>query len=180
MRLMTRARAGYLITLATGIAIGCAAVGSAAAVQSGPKPKTVTHHYALAASAFAPDSNTDVYFNHWDPTYLSDPTGVGCFNAGLSLPPSITLKSITFYYTPGKTDTVYAEMNRQKLTNHTDVLLAKFTSALAATPAYSHVTKAIPKADSNVNNGVYAYSIGVCPKGGATFSGLIITYTTHS
>jgi hypothetical protein len=176
MKLMTRARAGYVITLVAGIAIGCVAVGSAAAVQSGPTPKLVTHHYALAASAFAPDGSTDVYGNFWDPTTLTVTSG--CVNAGLSLPPSVTLKSITFYYTRGTTGTLYAELNRQNLTNHTDVQVIKVNSVVAPTRTYSHITKSIPKADSTVNNGTYAYSIGVCPHGNATFSGLIITYTT--
>lgn len=178
MRPMTRARAGYLITLVAGIAIGCAAVGSAAAVQSGPKPKPVTHHYALAASAFAADGSTDVYGNLWDPTTLSATSG--CYNAGLSLPPSVTLKSIAFYYTRGKTDTLYAELNRQNLTNHTYVRVTSFRSTVAPTATYSHVTKSIPKAYAVVNNGTYAYSVGVCPDGDAAFSGIIITYTTTS
>src|SRR5580658_4927046 len=61
----------------------------AAKTTSGRTVKTVTHHYSLAASAFAPDGLHDVtedYFNAWDPSTLSNTDAGRCFDAGLSLP----------------------------------------------------------------------------------------------
>jgi hypothetical protein len=181
MKLISRARAGYLATLAAGIALGCAAVAGpvASAAQGSPAATTVTHHYSLAASAFAPDGlhdTSDDYFNRWDPTTLSNTDIARCFNAGLSLPPSITLKSIRFYYTAGTTE-MYYELNRQDLVNHTNVVLVTGDTATVTTPAYTSVSKTIPAKYAVVNMTNYAYSIGVCPNGSATFSGLTITYT---
>lgn len=181
MKLLTKARAGYLVTLGAGLVLGFTAVGTAAAVSASPAAKTVTHHYSLAASAFAPDhlgDTTKDYYNAWDPTHLTDADNARCFNAGLSLPPNVVMKSITFYYFKG-TGSLYAEMNRQNLTNHTFSDLASFDSKpTTSTPVYSHTTKNVPKAKATVNMTSFAYSIGVCPAGTSSFSGLTITYTT--
>jgi hypothetical protein len=177
---MTRARAGYVVTLAAGVAIGTAAVGTAAAVQAAPAAKTVTHHLALAASALAPDSigsAADDYFNQWDPSTLTNKADSRCFDAGLTLPPSSTLKSITFYYTRGSLQ-LYAELNRQNLAKHTATILASVTSRTATPTIYTAITKKVPAADATVNMATYAYSIGACPQGTSTFSGVNITYTT--
>ena len=39
---------------------------------------------------------------------------------------------------------------------------------------------AIAGANATVNHGMYACSVGVCPDGTSTFSGLVITYTEPS
>jgi hypothetical protein len=195
MKLMTRARLGYAATLAAGIAIGVATVGTAAAspatparpaspaapaAAATPPPSTVTHHLSLAASAFIPDglhTTTDDYFNDWDPSTLSNTDAGRCFNTGLQLPPSITLKSIKVYYTGGSTE-MYFEINRQDLANHTSVDLASFdTVATTGTPTYTSITKAIPATYAAVNMTNDAYSVGACPNGNTTLSGLTITYT---
>jgi hypothetical protein len=180
MRLMTRTRAGYIVTLAVGVAIGTAVVGTAAAVQAAPAAKTVTHHLTLAASDLAPDgihNAAEDYFNLWDPTTLSNTDTGRCFNAGLTLPPSSTLKSITFYYTRGSVQ-LFAELNRQNLAKHTATILADVTSRTATTPTYTAITKKVPALGATVNMATYAYSIGACPAGTSTFSGVDITYTT--
>jgi hypothetical protein len=180
MKLVTKGRASHLITLAAGLVLGFTAVGTAAAVSASPAAKTVTHHYSLAASAFAPDHIADPtkdYFNDWDPTTLSDP-GVRCFNTGLSLPPNAVLKSVTAYYTKGSGSMSF-EINRQNLTNHTSKILVEIRpSTTTGTPVYSHTTKSVPKSLDQVNMTNFAYSAGVCPEGNTTFSGLTITYTT--
>lgn len=182
MKIVTKSRASHLITLAAGLVLGFTAVGTAAAVSASPTSPAVTHHYSLAASAFAPDGLHDVtkdYFNTWDPTTLSD-SGDRCFNAGLSLPPNAVLKSVTLYYTDGSGDLSF-EINRQNLTNHTYQRLVQFRPATTTgTPVYSHATKSVPKSLSSVNMGTYAYSAGVCPAGPTTFSGLTITYSASS
>jgi hypothetical protein len=178
MKLMNRARAGHLVTLASGIAIGLATVGTAAAASSAPAP-AVTHHYTIAASAFAPDglhTTTEDYFNQWDPSTLSNAYSGRCFNAGLALPVGATLTSVTVYYTAGSA-AMYVELNRQELSNHSAANFASFDTATATTPAYTSTTETIPSADAVVNMGKYAYSAGVCPSGTTTFSGLNITYT---
>jgi hypothetical protein len=179
MKLVTKARASHLITLAAGLVLGFTAVGTAAAVSASPAAKPSTHHYSLAASAFAPDhfgDTTKDYFNDWDPTTLSDP-GVRCFNTGLSLPPNAVLKSVTIYFTRGSGHLSF-EINRQNLTNHTDKILTEILpSTTTSTPAYAHSSKSVPKSLSSVNMTNFAYSAGVCPNGNTTFSGLIITYT---
>jgi hypothetical protein len=183
MKLVTKGRASHLITLAAGLVLGFTAVGTAAAVSASPAAKTVTHHYSLAASAFAPDGLHDVtkdYFNSWDPTALSNQDSGRCFNAGLSLPPNSVLKSITFYFTKGAS-VMFSEINRQNLTNHTAKELASFDSTTTTgTPFYTHKTLSIPKAESQVNMTDFAYSIGACPSGTTTFSGITITYTASS
>lgn len=182
MKLVTKSRASHLITLAAGLVLGFTAVGTAAAVSASPAAKTVTHHYSLAASAFAPDhvgDPTKDYFNNWDPTTLSEP-GNRCFNTGLSLPPNAVLKSITFYYTKGSGE-MSGELNRQNLTKHTDTLLAQFvTTTTTGTPSYTHLSKSIAKSVAQVNMTNFAYSIGICPRATTTFSGITITYTTSS
>lgn len=144
-----------------------------------PAAGTVTHHYSLAASAFAPDglhSTTNDYFNQWDPSTLSN-TAVGrCFNAGLSLPPNVTLKSIKFYYTAGSA-VMFLDLNRQDLVNHSGVDLVSADTTIDSTPAYTSSSFNIKAADAVVNMTNYAYSVGVCPSGTTTFSGLTITYT---
>lgn len=141
--------------------------------------KTVTHHYSLAASAFAPDGlhdTTEDYFNEWDPTTLVNQDTGRCFNAGLSLPPDITLKSVKAYYTVGSV-TLEFQVNRQDLANHTGGTLVSFDSAIASTPVYTSTSANFPAADAVVNMTNYAYSAGVCFSGTTTFSGLTITYT---
>jgi hypothetical protein len=186
MTFVTRSRVSYLIALAAGAAIGVAAIGSATAAPAAPAapaaksaPQTVTHHYSLGASAFAPDrfGNISVdYVNNWDPTELSA-VGGRCFNTGLSLPDGATLKSVTFYYTSGSAS-MNMEINRQNLTVHSFARLA-----LAEIPAQSGATKYLWKtfkikpAQAKVDMSRFAYQAGVCPHGTSTFSGLIITYT---
>jgi hypothetical protein len=176
-------RAGYLGALAAGVAAGVAVFGSAAATPAASAApavvKTVTHHYSLAASAFFPDglhNTADDYKNLWDPSTLSNTDGGRCFNAGLSLPTGITLKSVTVYYTTGS-DTLLFNLNRQDLINHTSSGLAEFSSVSSSTSAYTSATKPIPAADAAVDYTKYAYSASVCPNPGTTFSGLDITYT---
>ena len=156
-------------------------VKSAKAVRGSTRPAagTVTHHYSLAASAFAPDglhTTADDYFNQWDPTALSNTNPGRCFNAGLSLPPNVTLKSVKAYYTAGSA-TMYFEVNRQDLVNHTAVDLASTDTTTESTPVYTSTSMNFAAADAVVNMTTYAYSVGVCPNGSTTFSGLTITYT---
>jgi hypothetical protein len=147
--------------------------------SAAPSHGSSTHSYSLAASAFAPDGSGDVYYNDWDPSTLAQSSG--CANAGLSLPDSATLKSVTIYYTSGA-DGLQFELTKQDLLNHTFRTLASLDTKSRTTPTY---TKATRKLDSKVDYGTYAYSVGVCPGssgtgGGSTpsFSGLTIRYTT--
>jgi hypothetical protein len=160
--------------------IGSALIGVATASPAAkPRPKTVTHHYSLAASAFSPDGLHDTaedYFNEWDPSTLSNSDSGRCFDAGLSLPPDATLKSVTFYYTAGSA-IMFIELNRQNLPAHSFKQLVHFDTTASTTPVYRATTKKIAKADAVVNMGTYAYSAGVCPSGPTTFTGLTITYT---
>lgn len=192
MKLLPGARPSYLATLAAGVAIGFAVVGNAAAAPAAPAApakhaapvarvvRTVTHHYSLAASAFSPDGLHNVsndYFNRWDPAALSNTDPGRCFDAGLSLPTGSTLKSVTAYYTAGGS-VMYFELNRQDLAKQSAVDLVSFdTTVNTGNPAYTSTTKPIPAADAGVNYTNYAYSVGVCPVGNTTFSGLSITYT---
>jgi hypothetical protein len=144
-----------------------------------PAAGTVTHHYSLAASAFAPDglhTTTEDYFNAWNPTTLSNTDAGRCFNAGLSLPPNVTLKSIKFYYTAGSA-VMFLDLNRQDLVNHTAVNLADSDTTVESTPVYTSTSLNIKAANAVVNMTNDAYSVGVCPSGTTTFSGLTITYT---
>jgi hypothetical protein len=141
--------------------------------------KTVTHHYSLAASAFTPDGlhdTTEDYFNQWDPTTLTNMDPGRCFNAGLSLPVNATLKSARFYYTAGST-AMFFELNRQDLVNHSAGEMVADDTTTAATPTYTSQSVPIPAVYAAVDMAKYAYSVGVCPSGSTTFSGLIITYT---
>jgi hypothetical protein len=181
MKLMTRARAGYLATLAVGAGIGIALVGVAAAAPAAPaRAKTVTHHYSLAASAFAPDglhNTTKDYFNDWDPTTLINDDLGRCFNAGLSLPTNVTMTSITVYYVKGSAS-MFVDFNRQNLTKHAFKDLVSFhAGTTTGSPVYSHTTKNIAKANAMVNYTSFAYSLGVCPSGNTDFRGVTITYT---
>jgi hypothetical protein len=144
-----------------------------------PAAHTVTHHLALAASAFAPDglhNTADDYFNQWDPTTLSNSDLARCFNAGLQFPPNVTLKSVRFFYTAGSTAMLMI-LNRQDLINHTFTDLAHLETGISATAIYLSRAANIPAADATVNMSDYAYSVGVCPDGSTTFSGVIVTYT---
>ncbi len=170
-------RAAYVATLAAGVAIGSTLFGVASAAPSAPK--TVTHHYSLAASAFAPDGLHDTsedYYNQWDPSTLSNTDSDRCFNAGLSLPAGVTLKSVTFYYTAGSTS-MLLKINRQQLANHQYVDMAVLDTTIESTPTYTSTTKTFAASQAPVNMGEYAYSAGVCPNGSTTFTGLMITYT---
>jgi hypothetical protein len=177
MQLITRARIGYASALAAGITIGLVAFGVAGATPARPRP--VSHHYSLAASAFAPDSignPADDYFNQWDPASLSSANSQRCFNAGLSLPVGSTLKSVTFYFTRGD-NSEYLELNRQNLKTHTYKLLARAFTGTSSPKHYSSRTKFIAKSDASVDYTRYAYSAGVCVHGTTSFSGFTITYT---
>lgn len=184
MKLLPGARASYLATLAAGVSIGFAVVGNAAAAPSAPAAatvvKTVTHHYSLDASAFTPDglhNPASDYFNRWDPSALSNTDAGRCFNAGLSLPIGVTLKSVTAYYTAGGS-VMFFELNRQDLVHQVGLELVSFDTLVnTGSPAYTSITKPIPAADAMVNYTNYAYSVGVCPNESTTFSGLTITYT---
>ena len=179
MKLMTRGRASTLAALLAGAAIGFFAIGTTAASAAAPAAATVTQHYSLAASAFTPDglhNTADDYFNQWDPTTLSNTDSGRCFNAGLSLPPKATLKSITVYFTAGST-AMFFEINEQALATHTATELISFdTPANTGSPAYSSQGETFP-AKTMVNMAQDAYSAGVCPNGSTTFSGFTITYT---
>jgi hypothetical protein len=183
MKLMTRTGVGYFATLAAGIAIGLAVVGTATAASAAPAGQATirlaTHHFSLAASAFAPDGlhdTTSDYFNNWDPSTLNNQDSGRCFNAGLALPAGSTLKSVTLYYT-ADSSTMYFEINRQDLLNHTSVDLASTDTPETETSTYTSVTLPIPTAYAALNMTGYAYSAGVCPSGTTTFTGLSITYT---
>ena len=177
MLLITRARIGYASALAAGLAIGSIVLGVANAAPARPRP--VTHHYSLAASAFAPDSIGDPthdYFNEWDPTNLSSSQGERCFNAGLSLPTGSALKSVTFYFRRGSFSTSM-EVNRQFLSRHTYKILAQARTGTATPAVYKHVTRFVRRSDAVVDYGRYAYSAGICVNGTTRFNGLTITYT---
>jgi hypothetical protein len=179
MARFSKSRLGHLAALGAGIMIGVAAVGTAAAASSGSAAKVATHHLALAASAFAPDSLGDTskdFSNNWDPAELSNSSG-RCFNAGLTLPVNATLKSVTVYFEKGTTS-MYFEVNRQDLLDHTFSMLVKIRTAVGtSTPVYSSVTKSVPRGKAAVDMGTFAYSAGVCPDSPTGFSGLIVTYT---
>jgi len=181
MKLMSGARAGYLATLAGGLAIGFAVIGTAAATPH--LAGTVTHNYSLAASAFTPDklaSTTHDYFNHWDPATLSNGDINRCFSAGLSLPNGVTLKSVKVHYSTGVAGTIglVFELNRQNLINHTDTVAAGLILVNSGSGgAYTSATLPIPSNEAAVNYVKYAYSAGVCLVGSTIFSGLTISYT---
>jgi hypothetical protein len=180
MKLINRSRAGYLATLAAGIAIGFTAVGTAfAGSHPAAAAKAVTHHFTIAASGFAPDSIGDVtkpYENQWDPATLTD-QGSRCFNAYADLPSGATIHSVTFFFTNGATDNMQGELNRQNLSAHQFRILAHFHSTpTGTTPAYTVKTVKITS-HNVVDTSKYAYSLGVCPFGDASFTGVMINYT---
>jgi hypothetical protein len=146
-------------------------------IHARPAPKA--HHWSIAASGFAPDSldNTaNDYFNQWDPAKLTNTDPSRCFNASVHLPNGATIRSITFYYTNGATNSFYGELNRQNLLNHKFAALAAFTSHVTGTtPKYT--SKAIRlKGGGLVDTSRFAYGLGVCPEGDSAFTGAIITY----
>jgi hypothetical protein len=72
---------------------------------------------------------------------------------------------------------LYGELNRQNLLTNTFRQLAHFTSTpTGTTPKYS-ITKKSISSRNVVATGTYAYSIGVCPFGDATFTGVMVNYT---
>src|SRR5690348_9905851 len=177
MKVTQHVRAGYLVTLAMGAAIGLTIIGPATA---GTRPATVTgHHFSIAASAFAPQSLGPVaagedYLNQWDPATLSN-NGQRCFNAGLVLPNGAKLSSATFFYTQGAHNGISMEISRQDLGAHT----AKFLAGLVGDPTgqttvYKQETIGLTTV---VNTAKFAYTAGVCPMGDSTFTGLTISYT---
>jgi hypothetical protein len=179
MKFWHRTRIGYLATLGAGLAIGLTVVGSASA---SPQPTALTvHQYTVAASAFAPDSlrfsdNLD-YFNAWNPSTLTNQDELRCFNAGVILPSGALVKSVTFYYTNGATDSFFGELNRQNLPAHLSRVLASVNSTpTGGTPVYTHTTVAVTN-KAPVDTTKYAYSLGACPFGDATFSGATVNYT---
>jgi len=182
MKVFSRGRVGYLATLAAGIAVGFTVVGTAAAGShpAAPKAAAVTmHHFTIAASAFAPDhlgNTANDYFNTWDPTTLQD-SGDRCFNAAADLPNGATIHSAWFFYTNGATNALYAELNRQDLLAHHSKKLTSFTSKPTGTSPQYTITKRTVTSFNVVNTSKFAYSIGVCPQGDATFSGVMINYT---
>jgi hypothetical protein len=158
--------------------------GSAGAVSAGRITTAVappaTHHWSVAASAFAPDQlypgSSDDYFNQWDPAKLTDPGG-RCFNAGVYLPNGATIKSVTFYYTNGATTNFYGELNRQNLPTHKSAQLVSFTSTPTGTsPVYTHKTFTVA-GGGLVDTSRFAYGLGACPEGDSAFSGVTINYT---
>jgi hypothetical protein len=177
MALFTNSRIGYLATLGAGILIGVIAVGTSVAATSSGTAKVATHHYALAASAFAPDaSGTAPFGSKWDPPELFD-DGDRCFSAGLSLPVNATLKSIRVFFIEGSVPMLF-EVTRQNLLNHTfSQLVHDDTPDTSVTPFYNSVSKPVPHGLGAVDMRKYAYSAGVCPSDSTRFSGLIITYT---
>src|SRR5487761_1392660 len=133
---------------------------------------TTLHYYSLAASAFAPDglhTTTSDYFNQWDPSTLSNQDSGRCFNAGLSLPDGAHLKNLTIYYT-ASSNPMFFTLDQQTLTAQTTTELVTFETATATTPTYSSVSKAFPTG-TTVSMATHAYSAGVCPGAGTTFSG---------
>jgi hypothetical protein len=185
MRFINRSRAGYLATLAAGVAIGFTAVGTAVALPhhtSAPAPAAATKikHYTVAASAFAPDglhNTANDYFNQWDAATLSNTDGGRCFNAGAVLPNGATIRSVTFFFTNGSSDGFYGELNRQNLGKHTARILVFVSTKPSATATYTVKTKKVTK-HNVVDTSKYAYGFGVCPIGDATFTGVMVNYTS--
>ncbi len=135
-------------------------------------------YYSIAASGFAPDglhTTTEDYFNEWDPTTLSNQDSGRCFNASVHLPDGVKMVSATFYYTAGSL-AMYQELNEQDLATHTSTEVVSFDSAIASTPTYTSTVKTIAKANQVVDTRD-AYSLGVCPGGTSTFSGVTIAFT---
>jgi hypothetical protein len=94
----------------------------------------------------------------------------------VSLPNGAVLKSVTFYYTNGASNGMYGELNRQNLSAHTSRTIASFNSTPTGTsPVYTHTSRSITTMRTILAG--YAYSLGVCPFGDATFTGVTISYT---
>ena len=144
------------------------------------KPAPKAHHWSIAASGFAPDSldNTaNDYFNQWDPAKLTNTDNGRCFNASVHLPNGATIKSVTFYYTNGATNTISGELNRQNLLNHKFAILADLsTTPTGTTPRYTSKTIKVT-GGGLVDTSRFAYGLGACPEGDSAFTGVIITYT---
>jgi hypothetical protein len=184
MKLFSRGKVTHLAALASGLAIGFAVVGTALAgthPTDMPRAHAATmHHYSIAASAFAPDSLDNTaqdYFNRWDPSTLSNTSNGRCFNAGVVLPNGATIHSVWFFYTNGATNAFYGELNRQNLLTHTFRFLTHFTSKPTGTSPKYTITKRSVTSHNVVVTGRYAYSVGVCPAGDATFTGVMVNYT---
>lgn len=180
MRIFNRARAGYVATLAAGIAIGFTAVGTAIALphHTAAAAKATTKHYTVAASAFMPDGLHDVtkdYFNEWDPATLTNTDPGRCLNAGVVLPNGATIRSVTFFFTNGATSPFYGELNRQHLATHQSRILAFVSTKVSSTPTYTIKTKNITS-HNVVDTSKYAYGLGVCPLNDSTFTGAMINY----
>ncbi len=185
--------AGVTVALAATVAATALAVtnhhstdrnnrGAAGAAMHGQviaKPAPAVHHWSIAASGFAPDhlaNPSNDYFNTWDFSDLTD-TGNRCFNASVHLPNGATIKSVTFWYTNGATDSFYGELNRQNLAARKSAMLVSFTTTpTGTTPKYTHKTLALP-GGGVVDTSRFAYGLGVCPEGDSAFSGVIINYT---
>jgi hypothetical protein len=146
-------------------------VGSAPQAANG----SGSQELSISAAAFTGDGlDASEYFNEWDPATLSSPNASECFNSGVNLPPGSKIKSVTFYYTAGGS-TMYGELNRQDLANHTDILLASFDSTQEAPAFYTSTTVTL-----TANKAVVAsdgYGLGVCVDGNTTFSGATIAYS---
>lgn len=170
-----------LALIAAGAAVGAlAVVAPSAGANSPPRHVTTVNHLAMDSSAFIPDglhTTTQDYFNQWDPAALSNQDTGRCFDAAVALPTSAVLKRVTFYYTAGSAQ-MSVELNRQNLTNHTEVTLFTFDTTIAGSPTYTSMTRGIPAQYAVVSNLTYAYSFGVCPSASTTFTGLVVTYTT--
>jgi hypothetical protein len=144
---------------------------------SAPGPSTPPNIYTIAASSFAPDglhTTTEDYFNQWDPSTLSNTDGGRCFNAGLALPNGATITFVRIWFTESST-AMYFELNRQQLSTHGATLLVSADTPTQSTPTYTSFGRAVRK--NNLVNTNYAYSVGVCPSGSTTFSGVQIFYT---
>ncbi len=136
-------------------------------------------YYSMDASGFAPDGIHDAgedYFNLWDPSTLSNQDAGRCFNAAVHLPDGVRIVSATFFYTEGSVE-FFGELNEQNLVAHTATELVDFdSSTTTSTPIYMSTVKDVAPADQVVNT-QDAYSLGVCPNGNATFSGVTIAFT---
>jgi hypothetical protein len=170
--------------LVTGIVIGLVAVGSASAITSSSGSPSSTsagtaHHLAISAAAFAPDSlqgATNDYYNAWDPAELSNQDGGRCFNSDVYLPNNAVITRVRIYYS-SNTDGLYFELTRKNLPSDSYGVLASFSDAPSTSGSYGTASMAITSKNV-VDTSKYAYAIGVCPFGDATFSGAVITYTT--
>jgi hypothetical protein len=135
--------------------------------------------YSVAASGFTPDglhTTTEDYFNAWDFTTLSNQDSGRCFNASVHLPNGVKMVPATFYYTGGSA-AMFGELNEQNFATQNGTELVSFDSTAATTtPTYTNTVESIPAADQVVNT-QNAYSLGVCPSGDTTFSGVTIAYT---